>query len=132
MSAFDVHILTFPIDGGTHTGALGTIPVVGSSLLFKAPSDALGGGLTILEAAITSPAGGLGTFALLTSSSYGTKDINGTITDSFGTSSLGAGSAYAMTISDGFVDADEWVVLAKTGSIIYPGGYVSISYVMGK
>lgn len=131
-SNFDIHFVSFPITGGTHTGALGTIPVVGSVLLFKAPSDALGGGISILEAQISSEKGGLGTFALLTSSSYGTKDINGTITDSFGTSSMGAGSAYDMTISDAFVDADEWVVLSKSGSILYPGGVVSIAYIMGK
>ena len=131
-NAFDVNFVSFAVTGGTHTEGLGTIPVVGSALLFKAPSDALGGGITILEAQISSENGGLGTFALLTSSTYGTKNINGTITSSFGTSSMGAGSAYDFTISDGFVDADEWVVLSKSGSLVYPGGIVSIAYVMGK
>lgn len=132
MAGFDVHIAAFPITGGTHTGGLGTIPIVGTAILFKAPSNALGGGITILEAEVSTMEGGLGTFTLLTSSSAGTKDINGTISATWGTSSLGAGSAYPLTIGTGFVDADEYVCLAQTGSIVYPGGRLSLKYVMGQ
>ena len=129
--ANQVHILTFPIQGGTTTGALGTIPLVGSALLFKAPSAKLGGGITILEAELTFRSTGLGTFQLYTATE-GTIGLNGTITSAFGTSSIAAGTTYPMTISDGFVDADEWVMLAQTGSALYPGGNIHIAYVMGK
>jgi hypothetical protein len=132
MAGFDVNIVTFPIQGGTHTAGLGTIPIVGTAILFKAPSNALGGGITILEAEVTTFAGGLGTFTLLTSSSAGTKAINGTISATWGTSTLTAGSAYPLTIGTGFVDADEYVCLAQTGSIIAPGGILSLKYVMGQ
>jgi len=131
----DAHILHFPITGGTHTGGLGTIPVVGSALLFKAPADANGGGLTITEVYLTSVGAGLGTFQLFnipsaTPGTGGTK--NGTITSAFGTSTIAAGTAYAFTVSNGWVNGGDWVMLARTGSIVHPGADLYVSYVMGR
>jgi hypothetical protein len=130
----DSHILVFPILGGTHTGGLGTIPVVGSAMLFKAPSAALGGGITILEASLSSRDTGLGTFQLLkcAAGTPGTIGVNGTITSALGTSSIAAGTTYNFTISDGWVNAGEWVLLSQSGSIKYPGAQVHIHYQMGR
>jgi hypothetical protein len=130
----DTNILVFPILGGTHTGGLGTIPVVGSALLFKAPSSALGGGITITEAAISSRDTGLGTFQLFkcAAGTPGTIGVNGTISSALGTSSIAAGTSYAMTISDGWVNAGEWILLSQSGSIKYPGAQIYIAFQMGR
>jgi hypothetical protein len=132
-----IQIITFPIMGGTETGGLGTIPVVGTVLLFKAPSAALGGGITITEAAITSRDTGLGTFQLLkiASGTPGTIGVNGTLSSAFGTNSIAAGTTYAMTIPSGgsaFVGAGEWVALSQSGSIKTPGAQIYIAYQMGR
>jgi hypothetical protein len=37
-----------------------------------------------------------------------------------------------MTISNGWVNGDDWVLMARTGSLIVPGGAVSIAYRMGR
>jgi hypothetical protein len=131
----DVHILTFPIVGGTHTAGLGTIPIVGSALLFKAPSDANGGGITILEAGLYARGAGMGTFSLLNvpGATPGTgATFAGTIVAAWGTSTIAAGTAYAFTISNGWVDGGQHVMLAQTGSLVVPGGNIYINYVMGR
>lgn len=130
----DINILTFPIVGGTHTGGLGTIPVVGSVMLFKAPAAANGGGITILEAGISARDTGLGTFQLLkcAAGTPGTIGVNGTITSALGTSSIAAGTIYNMTISDGWVNAGEWVLLSQSGSIKYPGGQIYVTFQFGR
>jgi hypothetical protein len=130
----DINILTFPIAGGTETGGLGTIPVVGSVILFKAPKAANGGGITILEAGISSRDSGLGTFQLLkcAAGTPGTIGVNGTITSAFGTSSIAAGTTYAMTISDGWVNAEESVLLSQSGSIKTPGAQIYITFQFGR
>jgi hypothetical protein len=133
----NIMINTFPILGGTETGGLGTVPVVGTVLLFKAPSAGLGGGLTITEAAISSRDTGLGTFQLLkiAAGTPGTIGVNGTLSNALGTSSIAAGTTYAFTIPSGgsaYVAPGEWVALAQTGSIKAPGGQIYIAYQMGK
>lgn len=130
----DSHILIFPVSGGTHTGGLGTIPVVGTVMLFKAPAAATGGGITILEAGFSSRDTGLGTFQVLkcAAGTPGTIGVNGTITSAFGTSSIAAGTTYSFTISDGWVNAGEWVALSQSGSLKYPGAQVYIHYQMGR
>jgi len=133
--SLDAHIFSFPVTGGTTTGALGTIPLVGTAMLFKAPEDANGGGITVREVYLTSQGVGNGTFQLFsvpgsTPGTGGTK--NGTITSSFGTSTIAAGTAYSFTISDGWVNGGDWVYLAKTGSLVYPGGNLTIVYQMGR
>jgi hypothetical protein len=132
-----INIITFPIMGGTETGGLGTIPVVGTVMLFKAPSNSLGGGVTITEAAVTSRDSGLGTFQLLkiASGTPGTIGVNGTISSAFGTSSIAAGTAYALTISGGgsaYLAPGEWLALSQSGSIKTPGAQIYIAYQMGK
>jgi hypothetical protein len=120
-----INIITFPIMGGTETGGLGTIPVVGTVMLFKAPSNSLGGGVTITEAAVTSRDSGLGTFQLLkiASGTPGTIGVNA------------AGTAYALTISGGgsaYLAPGEWLALSQSGSIKTPGAQIYIAYQMGK
>jgi hypothetical protein len=131
----DVHIVTYPVIGGTHTGGLGTVPLVGSALVFKAPADTQGGGVTIVEVYLTSAGAGMGTISLynVPAATPGTgATVNGTIVNAWGTSTIAAGTAYAMTIVDGWVDGGDWVMLARTGSLVYPGGMLNIAYRMGR
>lgn len=109
----------------------------------KAPTDAQGGGITILKAYATNGATTSGgttfTLQLLTYSTAGTPALNGTITSVLGgTAAAGdywtANLPKAFTVSDGFVDAEEWIVCdyqeENTGN---PTNCVlTIQYVMGK
>ena len=130
-----IQINTFPILGGTHTGGLGTIPVVGSVMLFRAPTNALGGGITVTEAYLSARAAGNGTFTLYKAAAGtpGTIGINGTL-GAVATSSIAAGTQYSFGIGGGsaYVAPGEWLILGQTGSIIYPGGQIAISYQMGR
>lgn len=107
---------------------------------FRAPSDALGGGITILAADVVNGANtGAGTsfgLALLKYSSAGTPALNGTIAVEIGgtASPFTASVPKAFTISSGFVDAGEWVVAQyeeyTNGNPT--NGFLTIHYVMGK
>lgn len=86
--------------------------------LFKAPSQALGGAIKIVRAYATNQAAtGAGTGFSLTLLNYGTSGtaVAGTISDALGgtADAWAAGVPKAFTITDGDVDADEWVVLLK-------------------
>jgi len=107
--------------------------------LLKAPSDANGGGITIVGAYATNQAAtGAGTtftYQLLTYAASGTS-VSGTITDILGgtAAAWAAETPKAFTITDAFVDAGEWIVLDyqevtggnPTNSVI------TLQYVMGK
>ena len=116
--------------GGTI--ALGTNYALG----FKAPSDDVGGGLTVVAAGVASrlvvAAGSAPVFELVT---LGTNSaVNGTI----GTVAAGAftaGTVKGLTIVDNWVDNDEFVAFkvmgtAVNGDLAFINGYVQ--YQMGK
>jgi hypothetical protein len=130
MSA-NVNIIQIPL---SDFAATDTFP------LFQAPSDAVGGGITIVDAKAVNGAATAGgtsfTLTLLKYSSAGTPAVNGTITDTLG----GSADEWAdlvpkpFTISSGFVDADEWVYLAyaEENNGVPTRGSITIKYLMGK
>ena len=88
--------------------------------LYKAPSDALGGGVRLVQAYATNGAatnaGTSFSFALHKYSSAGTPAVNGTIAAAIGGTAAtpwGAGVPQAFTLSStySFLDAGEWLVL---------------------
>lgn len=113
--------------------------------LFRAPTDANGGGITITEAYACDSAadGGAGgtsfTVALHKYSTAGTPALNGTIAAGVGGTAAAADYWAAdvpktFTISAGFIDAGEWVVAQynehNTGN---PTNLkLNIHYVMGR
>lgn len=128
----EVKIVSFPIaDPGGDNKQL---------FLFKAPEDAKGGGITIIDAeGLNTAATGVGTtftYQLLKYSNAGTPALNGTISDILGGTAApwAANVPKQFTISAGFVDAGEWVVLDYQE--ITAGNptlsWINIHYVMGK
>lgn len=109
--AGNVHIIDIPI---ADPAGDDTFP------LFKAPGDAIGGGITIQEAWFNNAAATSGgttfTVQLLRYSSAGTPALEGTITAALGgTTDYWADNVpKEFTISDDYVDADEWVFLKYT------------------
>lgn len=106
--------------------------------LFKAPSDALGGGITVVGGAVVNGAalteGTVFTLALHKYSSAGTPAVNGTIAPAIGTTGWADAVPIPFVVTHTFVDAGEWVVLdyqeIATGSPT--NCMVEIHYVMGK
>ena len=128
----EVHVVSVPIpDPGADNKQL---------YLFKAPDDAYGGGITIVDAFAQNNAntgsGTTFTYQLLKYSSAGTPALNGTISAVIGgtTAPWVANVPKEFTISTPFVDAGEWVVLdyqeITAGSPTI--SHVNIHYVMGK
>lgn len=101
----------------------------GTYLLWKAPSDATGGGESITSAFIDGS--GTITAALYTFSNQGTPAINGTITSTAFGGTLTAGVLQAATISDGWVDGDEYVGVVLSANVV-DGTRLSVNYVAGK
>jgi hypothetical protein len=99
----------------------------GTFLLWKAASDAHGGGESILSAQINGS--GTTTVALYTLSSAGTPAINGTICAAFG-GTLTAGVPVSATITDGWVDGSEWVGAVIVGAPV-DADVLSVNYTMG-
>lgn len=106
---------------------------------FKAPSDAQGGGLTILEVwVVNGAATGAGTGFSIQVENWGTAGtaVGGTIAAAIGGTAdpFAANTPKEGTITTAFVDADEWVVLrkAETNSSDPTRCTVTVNYVMGK
>jgi hypothetical protein len=100
----------------------------GTVLLFQAPTDGEGGGITVLSGGLAGS--GTATVALHTFSNAGTPELNGTIAATpAGTISAGVPAAY--TISDGWVDGGEFVG-AVVGGTINDGSYLYLKYQMGR
>lgn len=96
--------------------------------LFKAPSDAHGGGITIIEAELCGS--GTVTSQLLDTGTAGTG--NSATIASFGAGTLAATIPQAMTISSTpFLDAGHYLGISETSGA-YNSGNVSIKYVMGQ
>ena len=101
----------------------------GTHLLWQAPTDGQGGGLTLQGAALHGAVGTI-TAALYTLSSAGTPAINGTIAAAFG-GTLAVGVPVNATITDGFVDGGEWVGVVTVGNAV-EGQFLSMRYQMGR
>lgn len=133
MSAIsDVHNVTFP-----HTTS-GTIAAGTTNYyVFRSPTAANGGGITILNAYVTEhltahAAGSAPTYRLLTYSGGGTPAVAGTIAGTLAVTSVG--TPHAFTVSTAFVNANQWVVLEYQGTAVSAVGVnnvVAIQYVMG-
>jgi hypothetical protein len=101
----------------------------GTHLLWQAPTDAQGGGISILSAAIHGAVGTI-TAALYTLSNQGTPAINGTVCAPFG-GTLAVGVPVAATISDGWVDGGEWVGVVTSANAV-DAQFLTVNYVMGR
>lgn len=111
-----------------------TIPLgvltAGTHLLWQAPTDAQGGGLTVLGAALTGISGTL-TVQLMTMSNAGTPAINGTITSAAFGGTIATGVPFNATITDPWVDGGEWVSMITSATAVL-GDFVSLRYTMGR
>ena len=127
----EVFTTAFGLWGGGTIAVGTTYAVVG-----RAPSDAQGGGITILNAGVCSrnaiAAGSAPLFTLVT---CGTSSApNGTI-GTMAEEAFTAGTVKSFTITDGFVDASEFVAVKVAGTVlnaaqIFITGWYQ--YVMGK
>lgn len=102
----------------------------GTHLLWKAPSDAVGGGVTITSAAIHGAVGTI-TATLYTLSNQGTPAINGTITSAAFGGTLAVGVPKCATITDGWVDGGEWVGVVLSANAV-DAQFLTINYVHGR
>lgn len=137
-NGLDVKILTVALPD-TATGFQGD-DVTGHVMV--APSDAHGGGVTILAAyGVNGAATGAGTGFSLQLENWDTggtaiKSSGGTIAAAIGGTAdvWAADTPKSFTISNAFVDAGEWVVVRKneTNSSDPTRGYVVIHYVLGR
>lgn len=111
--------------------------------IFRAPSNAHGGGLTLLGAwLVNGAAHGAGTAAAVSLENWGTAGnaikagAAGTIAAAIGGTAdfFAADTPKAFTISLPFIDAGEWIVARKTeeNSADFTRGAISLQYVMGK
>lgn len=115
----DVQIVTLPV---VLTGAT-QIP------LLHVPTGY--GGITVLEADMIN-SGTAVTGILLTMTDAGTPAINGTIGAFAGTITDSATIPAALTISDGYVAAGEWIGYDQASGTVPAGAFISLAYVMGK
>lgn len=131
-SSFDVNLIHAAFEAGT--------VAVGTSLRWvgKAPSNATGGCITIMGGnvvtTVTNAAGSAPQFRVLKYSAAGA--VSGTIvaTQVPGTGALTANSPGTMTITNGFVDAGEYVVVERGGTAVSATSAaqdVILTYVMG-
>lgn len=122
--SLEVHIVAVDIGGLTNA----------TKLLFSAPSDAHGGGISVVEAAVLSGTT-TSSLTLVKHSNAGTPALNGTIAAAVGGTAAAfvAGAPKAFTISTPFVDAGEWVGIAE-GNVQAAASTATaiVKYVMGK
>jgi hypothetical protein len=109
----DIKTINFSFQ--TEALAIGTV----TKTLFKAPTDSLGGGITIVAAGAscddTIATGSSVVFNLLRySTAY---VVEGTVGAGLGSTGWTAGTPKAWTISDAFVDAGEYIVLEVGGTV---------------
>lgn len=102
----------------------------GTHLLWQAPTDSQGGGVSIQSAAIHGAVGTI-TAALYTLSNQGTPAINGTITSTAFGGTLAVGVPVAATITDAFVDGGEWVGVVLSAAAV-DGQFLTMNYQMGR
>lgn len=132
-NGLDVKVVSIP---------LGTSDWVGDDAvghIMQAPSDAQGGGLTILSASIVNAAAtGAGTGFAFQIENWGTAGtaVAGTIAAAVGGTAdpFVANTPRSFAISSAFVDAGEWIVARKTetNSSDPIRGVLVLQYVIGK
>ena len=116
----EVKSVPFEYSFSAGTTAVGTSVV----LIAKAPTDALGGGITVLDAFVMSPdtiaTGSAPTVRILRYSSGAV--VEGTIgSQTAGTGGWTAGTPKTFTISDPFVDAGEYIAIEFAGTAANAG-----------
>jgi hypothetical protein len=119
MANFNFHVVTIPV---VLTGAT-EVPLI------HIPNG--GGGITVLEADFinsgTAVAG-----LLVTMTDAGTPAISGTIGSFAGTITDSATIPEALTVTDGYVAAGEWIGFDQTSGTIPAGAFITLSYIVGK
>ena len=118
-SQFDVHVVCIPVvlTAGTE------VP------LCHFPTG--GGGMTVISADMINAGTSVGG-KLVTMTNVGTPALSGTIGAFAGTITASATIPASCTISDGFVDAGEWIGFDQTSGTVPAGSFVSLAYIMGK
>jgi len=133
MGNANVMNVCIPLLSQPGTMAVGTTTIFG----FYAPTDAVGGGITITRVDFCSnialTAASAPVFELVTKTSAGV--LNGTITSVLGSANWTAGTSRVGTVSTAFVDAGygvfaQWKQTAASADI--PILNCSVQYVMGK
>jgi hypothetical protein len=89
------------------------------------------GGITVLEADFINAGTAVGGL-LVTMTDAGTPAISGTIGSFAGTITASATIPAALTVSDGYVAAGEWIGYDQTSGTVPAGSFISLTYVMGK
>jgi hypothetical protein len=118
-SQFDVHIALLPV---VLTAGV-EIPIM------HVPTG--GGGITVLEAEFINAGTAVGG-KLVTMTDAGTPAINGTIGTYAATVTASATVPAALTLTDGYVAAGEWIGYDQTSGTVPAGSFVSLAYIMGK
>ena len=116
---FDFHVVTIPV---VLTGAT-EVPLI------HIPNG--GGGIRVLEADMLN-AGTAVTGILVTMTDAGTPAISGTIGSFAGTISASATIPAALTVTDGYVAAGEWIGFDQASGTVPAGSFISLSYIVGK
>ena len=116
---FDVHVMSFPavLTGGTE------VPLV------HLPTS--GGGITVLDAYMINAGTTVGGL-LVTMTNVGTPALSGTIGALAATVTESATIPAAITISDGWVAAGEWIGFDQTSGTVPAGSFFTLSYIMGR
>jgi hypothetical protein len=118
-SQFDVNIALLPV---VLTAGV-EIPIM------HVPAS--GGGISVLEAKFINAGTAVGGL-LVTMTNVGTPAINGTIGAFAATVTASSTVPAALTLSDGFVEAGEWIGYDQTSGTVPAGSFISLAYVMGK
>lgn len=113
----DIHIVTVPFDGLNNAKLPG----------FQVPTTY--GGITIQSAVARIT--GTANITLITMTNVGTPAANGTIAAAVGGTAT-ATVPYAFTVSDGWVQAGEWVGIQENNVGTPTRGHVSIAYTVGR
>lgn len=129
----DMHVLNVNLTPSNGTMAVGT----SNLYAFKAPSDALGGGITIQEVYFCSmdaiAAASAPVYEVVTLNSSAA--VNGTVTSVLASAAWTAGTPRLGTISDGWVDGGEYVAVVwkqTAANASTPIVSCSIGYKMGR
>ena len=118
-SQFDFHVVAIPV---VLTAAT-EVPLV------HIPTG--GGGITVLEADFVNAGTAVGGL-LVTMTDAGTPAISGTIGAFAGTITASATIPAALTVSDGYVAAGEWIGYDQTSGTVPAGSFITLSYIVGK
>lgn len=94
------------------------------------------GGITITSAYLVGPSAGTVVGGLLVTcgsvATGGTPAINGTIGAFAGTIVTAAGVVHALTVSDGYVAAGEWIAFDQTSGTVPAGTFIQTAFLNGK